>query len=351
MSYHTYNKHFLCHYNNHIFLFIYNIQGGLSMKTILSQLFLPYLSKIGFVFTENLHDKKCCGLCYELDPSVGTGYYWVYPVNNLYAITIFDLFIKSDISFQYKHPPFLCLGSYKTSHTKQFSDRKVNNTEHLLGYAGHQSVYQLTINKNVYISSVGISLTPKFYEDFLPNRYPGNFQNLIHIFSKINGDKIIPELTTILNQVRSFKPSSEIANMYYESKVLELLSLVLHWEENQHSFNNSNRIPDWEKEQLNKIITYISFNYKNSISLDTLTKISCMSHNKLTNSFKQVYGLTITEYIQSIRINRAKEMLLNSNWRIGEIANEVGYKLHGSFSEIFKRTTGFTPIQFRKNSH
>lgn len=192
-------------------------------------------------------------------------------------------------------------------------------------------------------------MTPEFYKELLPQRYGWDFQNLISIFSKLNGNEKIPEVEMVLKQIQAFNPSSYIAKMYYESKIMEIISLIVQWEKNQILFSTANSVPDWDIERLNRVIIYLNKNYTNLISLDSLSKIACMSHNKLTNSFKQAYGLTITQYIQSLRINKAKEMLLTSNWKIGEIANEVGYKLHGSFSEVFKRYTGLTPNEFRKN--
>lgn len=49
-----------------------------------------------------------------------------------------------------------------------------------------------------------------------------------------------------------------------------------------------------------------------------------------------------------VRTDKAKEMLLNSGKGVGEIAGAVGYKRHGSFSEVFKRITDLTPYEFRR---
>lgn len=322
------------------------------MKTILQQLYLPFLSKIGFFPIENKEDSNNCGVFYGLDPSIGTGFYWVYPVDYLYSITIYDLVFKCDISFEYTHPPFisLSLSNYKVSHRKVFFEKEIKHLQNLVGYIGNTDVYCLKLNRGVSVRNVSISLMPEFYNELLPQKYSWNSQDLIRIFSKLNDNDAIPEIVMILKQLRTFKPSSEIAKMYYESKIMELISLVIHWGKNQILFPDVSRVPDSEMEHLNKVLEYLNQNYTNSISLNALAKIACMSHNKLTNSFKQVYGSTITEYIQLLRINKSKEMLLNSDWKIGDIANRVGYKLHGSFSEIFKRSTGLTPNEFRKNA-
>ncbi len=317
------------------------------MNTIFKQLYFPYLSKLGYYPLENVYSN--CGLYFELDSSIGTGYYWVYPVDNLYAVAVYALNIKSDISFQIEHPPFLCLGNYKTSNPQLILGSEITSSESLLGYVGDDDVYTFTLSKGTWVHNVAITLTPEFYKELLPSRYTGDFQSLTYGFSRLNGHENVPEIAMILKQIKAFQPSRDIAKMYYESKVMEIVSLIIQWGKNQLLFSASDSLPDSHLHQLNEVLTYLNENYTNSISLGTLTKIACMSHNKLTNSFKQTYGSTITQYIQSLRVNKAKEMLLDSNWKIGEIANEVGYKLHGSFSEIFKRYTGLTPNEFRKN--
>ncbi len=318
------------------------------MKTILNQLYLPYLSKLGFFPSDIPHNSKRCGIYYELDPLIGTGFFWVYPVDNLYAISIFNLTFKSDFYFQYEHPPFVCLGNYETSNAELLLKNKNGHMQSLIGYVGNNDIFHQTINVNTKICNVGICFTPEFYQKFLPNKYSIDLQSMLNIFSKFDGNNSVPEITLVLNQIRSFQPSNDIARIYYESKVMELISLVMQWGKNQLSFNDNDNIPDWEIEKLSIVENYLNQNYTNTVSLDTLSKIACMSHNKLTNTFKQVYNSTITEYIQSLRINKAKELLICSDIKIGEISNKVGYKLHGSFSEMFKQATGFTPKEYRK---
>lgn len=59
-------------------------------------------------------------------------------------------------------------------------------------------------------------------------------------------------------------------------------------------------------------------------------------------------GLTYSAYLQQIRLNRARELLLSSDKTIDEIALEVGYQNKGYFYKIFRKQFGMTPYQFRK---
>ncbi|WP_321493676.1 AraC family transcriptional regulator [uncultured Desulfobacter sp.] len=101
-------------------------------------------------------------------------------------------------------------------------------------------------------------------------------------------------------------------------------------------------------DHLRSVMDYLNKNYTSHIYLDELSHRACMSRTKLTYLFKQVYGIIISDQIKTLRINLAKEMLADKRMKIKSIANAVGYKLHGSFSEAFKHATGITPNQYRK---
>ncbi|MPW26472.1 helix-turn-helix domain-containing protein [Alkalibaculum sp. M08DMB] len=318
------------------------------MQTILDQLYLPYLSKLGFFETTAPTSFKRCGLYYELDSSIGTGYYWIYPVEALYAISVYQFTFKEDFLLQYEHPAFLNLGSYSSASSKLIYDGLHSQRESLLGYARQEEWYDQTIQKDTPIYSVGLSLLPEFYNKFLPNRFSKNFKELENILPKLNGVDMIPEVEMVLKQIRASRPSTMTAKMYYEGKMLEIISLIMQWEENQSMYSTGIHIPEWVMESLNEIYTYLNQHYTNHVSLDTLVKMACMSQNKLTGAFKQAFGITITERIQTLRIEKAKQILLNSDWDISRVANAVGYKQHSSFSVLFKRTTGLTPNEFRK---
>lgn len=318
------------------------------MKTILDQLYLPLFSTLGFYETAVPANYKHCGLYYELDSSVGTGYYWIYPVEDLYAISAYQFTFKDNFSLQYEYPTFLNLGSYGASIAKLIYGDLHSNAENLIGYTGQDEWYEQKIQKETPIKSIGLSFLPEFNDKFMQGQFSKSFKGLERILSKLNGSQTIPEVSMVLKQIRAARPSAATAKMFYEGKILEIISLIMQWEENQIMYSSDSRIPEWEMERLDNVYAYLSQNYTTHISLESLIKIACMSQNKLSGAFKQTFGTTITERIQVLRIEKAKEILLNSDWDIGRVANAVGYKRHASFSVLFKRTTGLTPNEFRK---
>ncbi len=94
-------------------------------------------------------------------------------------------------------------------------------------------------------------------------------------------------------------------------------------------------------------IHYFNESFSTDISIEEYAKRHHMGACWFIRSFKQYTGLTPLQYITSIRINKAKELLQVSNYSIQEIAGIVGYQDPLYFSRIFKKQTGHAPSKFQ----
>jgi len=73
-----------------------------------------------------------------------------------------------------------------------------------------------------------------------------------------------------------------------------------------------------------------------------------LSREYISRRFKQRFSVNLSDYIQTIRLNRAKELLSETEARIYEIALEVGYQDDKYFRKVFKKQFGMTPNEFRE---
>lgn len=100
---------------------------------------------------------------------------------------------------------------------------------------------------------------------------------------------------------------------------------------------------------INMAINFIQHHYDEKISLDDVAQKLNLSKNYLCSAFKKVTGENMSLYINKLRIEKAKSLLLESDGSIKEIFEEVGYSNQQYFSRVFKKITGITVIEYKEN--
>jgi len=97
-----------------------------------------------------------------------------------------------------------------------------------------------------------------------------------------------------------------------------------------------------------KVRAHLSEHFTDTIPLDDLAKIACMSRSHLCHQFREHFGTTISSYVVRKRMSIAQRLLYDLSLRPGEIAKEVGYPDIYQFSKQFKKTFGVSPTDYRK---
>ncbi|MFU0799746.1 MAG: response regulator [Xylanivirga thermophila] len=97
-----------------------------------------------------------------------------------------------------------------------------------------------------------------------------------------------------------------------------------------------------------KIEAYIRNNYKDQISLDVIADKFHISYSYLSSYFSNYAHMGINEYLNDVRIQKAKELLITTNIPIGDISEMVGYSDQSYFGKVFKKLVGMNPSTYRK---
>ncbi|MFD0588697.1 bifunctional transcriptional activator/DNA repair enzyme AdaA [Paenibacillus sp. GCM10027627] len=105
------------------------------------------------------------------------------------------------------------------------------------------------------------------------------------------------------------------------------------------------KLPD--EEWAIQISAFIDRNYKRDLTLAIISESCHGSPYHLHRTFKKRRGVTPLDYLQTTRIEAAKELLQSSDSSISEIGEAVGMRSAAYFSTIFKKRTGMTPAQYR----
>jgi AraC-like DNA-binding protein len=92
---------------------------------------------------------------------------------------------------------------------------------------------------------------------------------------------------------------------------------------------------------------FIVENQAEDLSLGQVAKAVNTSVFHFCKMFKKATGLNFTEYVSRVRVEKARNLLLNPNLRISEIAYEVGFQSLTHFNRVFKKITGQSPTDYR----
>ena len=101
-------------------------------------------------------------------------------------------------------------------------------------------------------------------------------------------------------------------------------------------------------ENLPNSIKYINEHFTEEIDLKKLADIEHYNVSYYSEWFKHNMNVSSTEYIQNLRVKRAKEFLLNTNLSILQISQMVGYEHNSSFTKVFKHLEKVSPAEFRR---
>ncbi len=100
---------------------------------------------------------------------------------------------------------------------------------------------------------------------------------------------------------------------------------------------------------ITKVCEYLTLNFNKKISLSQISDDFFVSKAKLTRDFKNKCGISICDYIATLRVRNAKNQLANTDLPIWKIAENCGYQSSGYFIQQFAKAVGQTPVQYRKN--
>jgi len=127
-------------------------------------------------------------------------------------------------------------------------------------------------------------------------------------------------------------------------RLLEIFGRHLSILSNQIALENS----DAEPAAVTRAREFITRNQDNALCLATVAKAVNTSTFYFCKLFKRTTGLTFTDYLARVRVEKAKALLLNRNRRVSEVAYDVGFQSLTHFNRIFRKIVGQSPTEFRR---
>ena len=100
---------------------------------------------------------------------------------------------------------------------------------------------------------------------------------------------------------------------------------------------------------INKAVHHMRRNCTNKLVLEDVAKVVFISPNHFSKIFNQETGQSFNEYLNRLRIEKSKQLLLQSNLLLVDVANLSGFEDQSYFTKVFKKITGISPNKYRKS--
>lgn len=173
--------------------------------------------------------------------------------------------------------------------------------------------------------------------------------------SKIIGYVLIGRMRVLdFDENRIIRFKSNVSNMkelYYDiaehsekqiQSMLRLATMIV-------SFILTNNIISVEADEFAAIAdSFIETNINSELTVGRFCKELNVSKNVLYEKFRNSFGTTVNDYITTKRLEKGKELLLNTDMPISLIADKCGFGSYTYFSTLFKRENGVSPVLYRK---
>lgn len=178
-----------------------------------------------------------------------------------------------------------------------------------------------------------------------------------------------PELRHIAHTLQSCKHGFELSGLLKSyitsniqrlliekdpfSKMLQLVNILhLIAKSDEKRFLSSQdlsiSIHDQNDQKMVSVFDYIQENFYRDISLEEVSAIAGLSVNAFCKFFKRNTEKTFIQIVNEFRIDYSRQLLLNSEMQIGEVAYKSGYSDISHFFRTFKKMTGFSPLKYRQ---
>lgn len=213
--------------------------------------------------------------------------------------------------------------------------------QEILVIPGNAMHYYVKTDEHVDVVNV------KFLDEWLvPTFYTGdNLARMKKFLQNINHFSYNPVLSGVMNNMIHID-GNPYPEYYLWGCLIELMAYGL---SNLHWLKSSVTADVGSTRYMEELLLYVQEHYLQDLSLSSLAEHVGLTESYCSKYFKQSIGTSFLEYITTRRVSHAQRLLKYTNYSITEIMADSGFSSIQTFNRVFKKYTGETPTEFRKN--
>ncbi len=172
-----------------------------------------------------------------------------------------------------------------------------------------------------------------------------NFRNKI-----AKEDGITSEISKMILDIRQeWKWKNTGYRLMIKANVLRILTLLLRYSQDDSKPSEELIQKKQEMKRLQDAFDFISMNFCEKLTLNDVAESVHMSPNYFSSYFRRVTNIGFSDYLVELRLKKAKELMKNTKLNSKEIAIRCGFHNMSNFYRLFKKNTGISPRDKRKN--
>jgi AraC family transcriptional activator of pyochelin receptor len=149
-----------------------------------------------------------------------------------------------------------------------------------------------------------------------------------------------------VNDILACNFSGGVRRAFVRSKYLELLSTIYQSLADQANQRRS-FCGDGDHRKIAAVASYLTSNPASKDSLADIARRVGMNRTKLVTTFKEVYGTSVEAYWRDWRLQKARDLLVNRQMSVSEVAQQVGYSEISAFTRAFSKQFGIAPKKYQ----
>jgi len=161
------------------------------------------------------------------------------------------------------------------------------------------------------------------------------------------------EFNRIIGEIYRCSMEGSADRFLLEEQLTQLLTYLLR--QHRHILRTVEGLPSAKRstrvelyKRLSHSLDQLHADFGGGLSLDVLAATACLSKYHFLRLFKSTYGQSPHQYLQQVRLAKARELLQHSSLSVADIADAVGFENSPSFSRLFFQRQGIYPSQYRE---